>query len=368
MTSSGHPQAVPPRRPSSRAPRVLPLLVSFISVLALAAPAHAADELLGPLPGAKGLSAYGGWVVFSSPTGSGAWSLKTWHDGVAADVAVPAANAPFDVNVGPDVSGRPTAVYSRCRTKPFDSPPTGCDLFAVTLGEAGERRLPISTARHSEFAPAIWGRRLAFGRRSRGQRKADVMLARGPKLKHLGPGTLPRCQEMPCDESPSTAWPTAMDLGPHALAYLWALSGGDVYGAGYGLELRITRLDRRRARIAESGFFGGACEFAEPVSPNVLGTTALYGFSYGDVCATGGQRNSFRRFSLERARRAQARPAGEGHLISVAWDGPTVYWLRRDRSPAECEAPGANCTTELLRSPTPAFRAIKGGEAEPPLF
>jgi hypothetical protein len=344
------------------------ILVGLVALLVIAAPARAADEVLGTLPGAKDLSAYGGWLVFSSPTGSGAWSLKTWHEGVLADVAVPAASAPFDVNVGPDASGRPTAVYSRCRTKPPDSPPAGCDLFAVTLGEAGERRLSISTTRHSEFAPAIWRGRLAFGRRSPGQRKADIMLARGRKLKHLGPGTLPPCQELSCDETPSTAWPTAMDLGPRALGYLWALSGGDVYGAGYALELRITRLDKRRARIAESGFFGGACEFAEPISPNVSGTTALYGYSYGDVCATGGQRNSFRRFSLKRARRAQARPAGAGHLISLAWDGPTVYWLRRNRTPAECEAPGANCITELLRSHNPAFRAIKGGEAEPPLF
>jgi hypothetical protein len=344
------------------------ILVSLVALLVLAVPARAADEVLGTLPGATGLSAYGGWLAFSSPTGSGAWSLKTWHDGVFADVAVPAASAPFDVDVGPDVSGRPTAVYSRCGTKAGDSPPAACDLFAVTLGEASERRLPISTGRHSEFAPAIWRGQLAFGRRSPGQRKADVMLAQGRKLTRLGAGTLPSCQELGCDKTPSTAWPTAMDLAPHALAYLWALSGGNAYGAGYALELRITRLDQRRARIAESGFFGGACEFAAPISPSVSGTTALYGYSYGDVCATGGQRNSFRRFSLRRARRAQARPAGAGHLISLAWDGPAVYWLRRDRSPAECDPRGTNCITELLRSHSPAFQPIKGGEDSPPVF
>jgi hypothetical protein len=42
--------------------------------------------------------------------------------------------------------------------------------------------------------------------------------------------------------------------------------------------------------------------------------------------------------------------------------------LRRDRSPSECEAPGSQCSTELHRSRSPAFQAIKGGEDAPPLF
>ena len=337
-------------------------------MLVLAASARAAEQVLGPLPNAKGLSAYGGWVAFSSPVGPSAWSLRTWHAGTVADVEVPVASAPFDVNVGPDASGRPTAVYSRCRTKPADSPPVGCDLFAVTLGGTGERRLPVSSARHSEFAPAIWGHRLAFGRRVPGQRKADVMLARGRKLRRLGPGTLSTCRELACDEEPSTAWPLVMDLGPHALAYLWTLSGGDVYGAGPGRELRIARLDRRRARNAESGYFGGACDFAEPISPNVIGATAFYGYSSGDACVIGGQRNVFRRFSFKRARRAEASPPMVGNLLSVTWDGPTVYWLRRNYPTTQCGLPDVHCMTELVRSQSPPFSAIRGGEAEPPLF
>lgn len=153
------------------------VLLALVGLLVLAVPARAADEVLGPLHGAARLSAYGGWVVFSQPTGAGAWTLKTWHDGVVADVGVAASDAPFDVDVGPDTSGLPTVVYSRCGAPPkADAPPGDCDLFAVGLGGGAERRLGVSTSRDSEFAPAIWRNTLAFGRRSPKQRKADISL------------------------------------------------------------------------------------------------------------------------------------------------------------------------------------------------
>jgi len=339
------------------------LLFVVVGLQFFAVPARAADEVLASLPSATGLSAYGGWVVFSAPTGTGTWTLKAWRDGVVVDVPIRPRMSPFDVDVGPDASGQPTAVYSRCATEASDVAPEGCDVYAVALGGGQERRLAVSTSRHSEFAPSIWRGLLSFGRLSPNQRKADIFLARTRKpLGRLGPGRLAPCQELSCDGDPSQAWPERMDLGPRAVAYLWILRGGDVYGVGPGLEVRGARLDGSRSRLAQTGFFGGACEFAEVFSPNVSGTRVLYGLAYGDACS-GNIRDSFRRFDLTSARRTQAREPGPATVTSLAWDGTDVYSLRRTGAPSNCHAEAPPCPQELVRFRGLAFRGIKGGEA-----
>jgi hypothetical protein len=336
---------------------------ALVSLLLVAVPAHAVDETLGPLRGAVRLSAYNGWVVFSEPTGTGAWTLKTWHDGVIADVGVAGSDGPFDVNVGPDPSGLPTAVYSRCAGSPkADAPPADCDVFAVGLGGGAERRLGVSTSRDSEFAPAIWRDLLAFGRLSPRQRKADIFLARpGKKLRRLGPGTLPSCAQASCRRRPSKAWPRVMDVGPRAVAYRWILSGGAAF-LGYGEELRIARLDGSRARLAQSGWSSGGCEGSRVFSPNVSDTSVLYGY-WASACGDGP--HSFQRFNVTTGRRFQAAAPGPGVLLSVAQDASDIYWLRGDFIRGECGMPDSPC--ELIRSRTLVFREIKGGDARPPL-
>jgi len=337
---------------------VVRALLTLVSVLLVVVPAHAADELLGPLPGGARLSAYGGWVVFSSPTGTGAWTLKTWHEGVVADVGVAASAVPFDADVGPGTSGLPTVVYSRCGVTPIpDAPPRDCDVFSVELGGGRERRLAVSTTRFSEFAPAIWGNKLAFGRQARRQRKADILLARGDsRFRRLGPRTFPRC----CRRRRTAEWPRAMDLGPRAIAYRWILSGRDVF-LGYGEELWISRLNGTRARLAQSGWSSGACGGSRVFSPNVDDVSVVYGY-WSDDCGDGSE--SLRRFNLATRGRAQGDVSGPGVVLSVAHDGGDVYWLRGDFYRGECATPESPC--ELMRSRDTVFRRIKGGDDRSP--
>ena len=334
-------------------------LLTIVSLLLVAAPAQAFDESLGSLRGGARASAYGGWVVFSSPTGTGAWTLTTWHEGVFADLGVAAGEVPFDADVGPDASGAPTVVYSRCGVKPtFDAPPRDCDLFAVRLGGGTESRLSLSTTRFSEFAPAIWGSRLAFGRRARRQHKAEIVVVRGRKrLARLGPRTFPKC----CRARRTREWPGQMDLGSRAVAYRWILSGRDAF-LDYGEELWVSRLAGTRARLVQSGWSSGACGGSRVFSPNVIGTGALYGY-WSDDCGDGSE--SLRRFELSTRRREQADLPGPGVVLSVGRDGGDVYWLRGDFSRGECATPESPC--ELMRSRDPAFRRIKGGDDRPPL-
>jgi hypothetical protein len=334
-------------------------LFAIVTLLLVVAPAQASVESLGSLRGAARVSAYGGWVVFSSPTGTGAWKLTTWHEGVFADLGVAAGGVPFDADVGPDASGAATVVYSRCAVKPsFNAPPRDCDLFAVRLGGGTESRLSLSTTRFSEFAPTIWGSRLAFGRQARRQRKADIVVVRGRKRSaRLGPRTFPKC----CRARRTREWPRQMDLGSRAVAYRWILSGRDAF-LGYGEELWVSRLAGTRARLAQSGWSSGACGGSRVFSPNVVGAGVLYGY-WSDDCRDGSE--SLRRFELSTRHRDQADVPGAGVMLSAARDGDDVYWLRGDSYRGECATPESPC--ELMRSRNPAFRQINAGEDRPPL-
>ena len=298
-----------------------------------------------------------GWFS-PSPTDTGAWTLKSWHDGAVSDVGIAASDVPFDADVGPGPSGLPTVVYSRCGVRPTgDAPPGDCDLFAVELGGGAERRLAVSTARFSEFAPAIWGDALAFGRRTRKQRKADIVVTRGTRVRRLGPRTFPRC----CRRRRAREWPRQLDLGPRAIAYRWILSGRDAF-LGYGEELWISRLDGSRARLAQSGWSSGACGGSRVFSPNVVDVSVLYGY-WSDDCGDGSE--SLRKFDLATRSRVQGNLPGPGVVLSVARDANDVYWMRGDFFRGECSTSQSQC--ELMRSRDTAFRTIRGGDDRPPL-
>jgi hypothetical protein len=342
------------------------LALAVVVVLAAAGPAAASDETLADVGAASRISAFGGWVVFNVREPGGTYTLHSWHDGVVAPVGVPAGPEGFDVDVGPDAEGRPTAVYSRCqwprrqtrRLRP--EPRRGCSLFAVTLGGGQERRLSVAGPGTSEFAPAIWGDMLAFGRRRPGQRRADILLARpGRPLQRLGAGSRPSCRNEPCRRQPSMGWPVVMDLGPQAVAYNWQLSGGDTF-LGEGTELRIARLDGSRARIAQAGWSDGECGATITRSPNVSGLSVRYGYTIG-ACGGG---HTFRRFDLAGTRRLQALPPAGVEPVSLAWDGDTLYWIRQT---GYLDCGGAGTTCELVRSRGIAFARIQGGEAVPPI-
>jgi hypothetical protein len=165
------------------------------------------------------VSAYAGYVAWSRRRRDG-WALMQWHAGRVSAVAVAPSARPFDVDLGPDERGRPSAVYSRCRPL--------CRIYRVALDGSGERALGALSAggAASESHPSIWRDRLAFVARRPGARSPTVYVARtgGRRPVAVRGGTRPRCAGQGGD---CGARVIGLDLGARVLAFVWEIDSSD---------------------------------------------------------------------------------------------------------------------------------------------
>ncbi len=146
-----------------------------------AAPAHAAETVVGHLLRPSTIRAYAGTQVFSSFDGR-AYRLAVRRAGRVETLPVASSRAPFDVDIGPDGQGRPELIYTRCRVEQGavdvgTNDSRGCDLVVLPLVAGGVER-PVrnaNTADDNEFAPTLWKGRIAFARRVRGRDRPVVL-------------------------------------------------------------------------------------------------------------------------------------------------------------------------------------------------
>ena len=163
--------------------RALVAIAATAVMLATAPVAAASDDVLASLsPGAASairMSAHGGHVVWSEPVAPGRHVLMRWHQGRVARLPVAERAVPFDVDLGPDARGRPVAVYSRCPGEAENAAAGGCNVYRLDLRRGRERTIRrASTARSSEYAPAIWRGDLVFASSKTAAGPAAVMLLR----------------------------------------------------------------------------------------------------------------------------------------------------------------------------------------------
>lgn len=133
-----------------------------------------ADQTLATLTRPSPVSAYGGVLAWSDYNAAiGRYRLITQTGPEVAAVPVATRTVPFDVDVGPDASGRPVLLYSRCAHEPpgfssFTGLPawrfgSRCDIYEYQPFAKKERRLNHVSSRHrSETLPSIWKDRIAF--------------------------------------------------------------------------------------------------------------------------------------------------------------------------------------------------------------
>jgi hypothetical protein len=180
-------------------------------MLAVAAPAAAADTDLAAVERDTPVATYAGRAVWSSyDAASGQFALMTWtaESGVEA-VPVPLRDGAFDADLGPTATGV-AAVYSR-----------GGVLYAFDFAGSAERRLSVRGTQ-----PSLFRSRVVF-RRGRGLRSAGL------------DGSKPRILARRLRRSF-----TVFDVADHRLAYVTATRRGDIRRVA--LRLRDLRSGRDR--------------------------------------------------------------------------------------------------------------------------
>src|SRR4051812_20357618 len=140
-------------------------------MLASAAPAQAADTIVATVARPTPVDAYGGRAVWSAwDPALGAYRLTVDNRGRIRTLPMAPSPTQFDVDLGPGPHGGTIAIYSRCAhavlgTSQLDGH-QGCDLYAYRFATGRETKLANASTRADEYAPAAWGRRIAFTRTS----------------------------------------------------------------------------------------------------------------------------------------------------------------------------------------------------------
>jgi hypothetical protein len=335
---------------------------------------HAIAELRAGSP----ISAYGGYVAWSAqPRGSDRWALWLWHAGRSRRIDVPTREVPFDVDLGPDAAGRPTAVYSRCAKEPAADPrpdyssASGCHIHAVTLPDGTERTLGVGTRRGSQTTPSIWRGDVAFAEHLPGALNPRIALwrhASGATRVLPGGDRATHCRRV----SPQCGSVVLqLDLGARILAYDWLLRGPDQDihdGIGPEWELRGDHLDTGRSFDQDDGFISGTCGGLVTDSPAI----DAHGFAWlewpNDCDSPNGGTHDFiviNDFRRKHWVRVEPPPVAypTGGLYGMARDGETFYWLYGPHTDelSEQQAAGDGCRRHgcwLLRSSHLRFEPV----------
>ena len=253
------------------------------------------------LPGPTTVSAYHGTVAYSRlDPRAGKWSLVV--NGRTARISP--RSAPFDVDLGPDASGRTVAVYSRCAKDPNpnfgdgamhypDGYAQGCRVYLYD--PATDRERPVANA--SGFMPAIW--------------RNTVVYAVGSALYARVNGRVHRLDDGPRGRDVTF---TGIDLAGTRVAV--------AREAGTTTQMVLTGIGRR-ATVVESRRNG--------ISTRAMRFPALSGgrLYYAETCA-GDPASCSRRFvrytPSTRARAFATSPSM--YLTGFAQDGADAFYVR----------------------------------------
>jgi hypothetical protein len=156
-------------------------VLAMAAALVTAGPA-VADSVVADAPGARNLTAAGGWLAWATPGENGQWRLTVRSpDGVTSTPDVPAFDAAPDAALGSYYTNRRrgegkqiVAVYER-----------EGDIHRLSLRSGRETRVKhISTESHRETQPAIIANRYVFVRRG-GPRNGVFVTRRNGRVARL---------------------------------------------------------------------------------------------------------------------------------------------------------------------------------------
>jgi hypothetical protein len=299
------------------------VLLTALALGAAAAPAASAatDVALEQRPSV--VASYDGVLAWSHyDTATKRYRLMVQQPGQAAAPApIPDSAQPFDVKLGGNRSGTPTAVYTRCTTPGAQRgapdanprPGTGCDIYRYVIGAAAEEHLTaLSAPNADESEPAIARGEIAFVRRESARTETI-------RLGNTTGAHKPTKVLVKVDTRKDTLGAPALAFGPKlphgALAYV-------IYDAGpYGFQrqrVRVLDLNRTSSVNAYTAVSGGA-NFANVTSPSWDPFSGLLYFVRTNDGS--GQGNRFVRWSHQTHRTTYAQ--GDRSAATSAWIAPS---------------------------------------------
>ncbi|MDQ3630612.1 MAG: hypothetical protein M3417_04915 [Actinomycetota bacterium] len=269
------------------------------------------------------VSAHEGVIVWSSfDQARRRYRLRAQIDGRPVHLPVGSRTVPFDADVGPDRTGHPVVVYSRCRREPqpissFSGLPAwrfarGCDLYTLSLGSMREQRLALlSTSTGSETLPSVWRDRVAFARVAEPR---DSRRSSAPRL-YLGDRHTGRRRELPRgsvgqierfnagEEAIGGPGPTSLDLRGSVVTFAWNYIGRscapedpfDEDPLDPPQSTQVWRVSQSSRRLLDQ-----ACDANGVLSATFVGAQAAW------LRQTGGTQTSEIRFEQDRARALKA--------------------------------------------------------------
>ena len=228
------------------------LLFALIMPSAGAHPAGASAVELARITRPAPVSAYGGWVAWSAYDASvQRYRLMVWHAGTVRTPPIGAASQPFNVDLGPDASGRPVAVFSRC--PPRGTSAGSCDIDLLDLTTGHERRTKAAAdPAFDETAPSIWRDILVFARaKRRSPSNPQMRFARAPTAHtHAIAGLkLPR----------GAGGPDRLDLYGHQLIMRWGSTREDCVDSEQSADTPGEQLWLSNLRTSRSSLLNSAC-------------------------------------------------------------------------------------------------------------
>ncbi|MGZ8634912.1 MAG: hypothetical protein ACXWZZ_13810, partial [Solirubrobacteraceae bacterium] len=336
MSSSAFVGPAPARRMTriaGRRPRRRMALLVAGAVLALIASAAtaAADVVVGsaecttasgPVSGCAGVSAYGDAVLWSSlDPASGLYRLVAVRSNGAAPSVLGVAGrpVPFEADLGPDATGHPVAVYSRCAGE-VAGPPKGCALYRTDLLTGHEAHVLAHVVAPAPLFASIWRDRIVYS----AARGADGL--RHPTVCTLT-GRPSSCRALPA--GPAGGRPRArttgaqrLDLRGRSLVFSWYSNPGRDPMIRQTRILLLPDVTRPRAAVQVARAGAGGAGNAAVFSP-VLDAGAAYYALGGATCDYGSTPNTFGRYDL-RTRTARVLPSPRIHGLARS-AGTLVY-------------------------------------------
>ena len=204
-------------------------LLSLLAVMAMTVADARAGEvtMISPESRESYVAAYAGTVAWSSyDPASRQYRIVAWQHGHRHKLNLRPGRAPFELDLGPDIHGRVSLVYSRCRrvstSSPFPGPRgSGCEIWQYDFATKHERRRTgLGPKGADQYLPTLWRDTIAFVRRNRSiaRGKPQIFVRRDQhRARRIRGGPVGRYE----GDGSGGPGPTRLDLRGRKLAFTW---------------------------------------------------------------------------------------------------------------------------------------------------